>query len=280
LLEKLKKRTFYVLDKAHPHDILSHIWDDFIAILILANVGAVVFETVPAVSQAYGHIIEQLDIFCVFVFTIEYVARLWSVTSVKKFSHPLFGRLRYAVTFHSVIDLLAILPFFLPLFLHLDLRFMHILRLFRVVRLLKIARYSMAMQRIIDVFRVKRGEFGVIACCIVVCDVFFSSIMYHVENAAQPDKFASILDAMWWGISTLTTVSYGDIFPITPTGKLMASLISLLGVIMFAVLSGIFASGFIQCANKAKERKKASTVCPKCGHNLVPTSRTLRTKPK
>ncbi len=269
MFEKIKKRTFYLLDKAHPNDFWSHVWDDFITILILINVSAVVFETVPAVSNIYGHVIEQLDTFCVFVFTIEYVIRLWSVTSMRKFSHPILGRLRYATTFHSIIDLIAIIPFYLPLFINLDLRVMHILRLFRVVRLLKIARYSMAMQRIITVFRLKRGEFGVIAFCIVVFDIFFSSIMYHVENTAQPDKFSSILDAMWWGISTLTTVSYGDIFPITPVGKLMASLISLLGVTMFAILAGIFASGFMQSAANTKKSKKIVKVCPKCGHNLV-----------
>jgi voltage-gated potassium channel len=167
----------------------------------------------------------------------------------------------------AIVDLLAILPAFLPLIFPLDLRIIRFLRLFRLFRLFKMSRYVDSLNSLDDVVRSKKEELTVTVVMIAMLLLFSSSLMYVVETEAQPDKFPDIPSAMWWGVATLTTVGYGDVFPVTPLGKVLGGFIAFLGIGMFALPTGILASGFAEEIRKRHEKDKACA-CPHCGGDV------------
>jgi len=263
--QDLKTRIFGILEQG---DEDSKYFDPFIMGLILLNVAAVVLETVDSIYTPYAPLFHAFDVFSVAVFTVEYILRVWSCTVDSRFKDPVRGRLRFLVTPMALVDLMAVLPFFLP-FLVPDLRFMRAMRLFRLFRVLKLARYSESLQTFMDVLRLKKEELLLMLFAIVILLVVSSSLMYEAENAAQPEAFASIPAAMWWGIVTLATVGYGDIYPITPWGKFIGSIVVLLGIGLFALPTGVLASGFAEVLAKRKEEQKMHKLrCPHCGRYI------------
>ncbi|MDQ4119968.1 MAG: ion transporter [Acidobacteriota bacterium] len=268
MIEGIKYRFYDILVETEDNELIDRIVAAFLMVLILINVTAVVLETVDEYNQQYGAVFQSIEIFSVGVFTAEYLLRLWVITYNPKFSKPVTGRIRYALTPMAIIDLIAILPAYLPLFFAFDLRILRILRLFRLFRLLKMNRYVEALNRLDDVIWLKRQELLTITLVVFALLLFASSFIYIFENEAQPDKFPSIPAAMWWGIATLTTVGYGDVYPVTPLGKLLAGLIAFLGVGIFALPAGILASGFAEEIRKKREAADCETVCPHCGREL------------
>ncbi|MCI0486018.1 MAG: ion transporter, partial [Blastocatellia bacterium] len=190
---------------------------------------------------------------------------LWSCTTDKSFERPIAGRIRFALTPLALIDLVAILPFYLPMIFALDLRFVRILRLFRVLRLFKMARYSESLKTLGNVLKLKKEELVVSLLVLSILLVFASSLIYYAENESQPEVFSSIPAAMWWGIATLTTVGYGDIYPVTPAGKILGAIIAVLGIGMFALPAGVLASGF---AEEIQKRRREKNLCPHCGNDI------------
>jgi voltage-gated potassium channel len=178
------------------------------------------------------------------------------------------GRLRYAVTPLALVDLAAIAPFY-PLFFlgvrGVDTAFIRALRLIRLMRLFKTTRYFQSFRILGRVLRAKKEQIVITVLIVVVLLVLLSSLMYFVERSAQPDKFSSIPAAMWWGVSALTTVGYGDIYPMTTTGKVVGAIISLLGIGLFAMPAGIVASGF---AEELQARHRQTKKCPHCGREI------------
>ncbi|MDD1762461.1 MAG: ion transporter [Methanothrix sp.] len=275
----LKKRIFGILE---PGDEDSKYFDPFIMSLIVLNVVVVVLETVQWLYVRYVPLFHAFDVFSVAVFSVEYLLRLWSSTEDPRYYNhsSLSGRLRFMVSPMALVDLFAVLPFYLP-FIIPELRFVRAVRLFRLFRVMKLARYSDSLQTFIDVLRLKKDELGLIFFTIMILLIISSSLMYEAEHEAQPDAFSSIPAAMWWGIVTLATVGYGDMFPITPLGKLIGSVVVILGIGLFALPTGMLASGFaevVQARKEAKERK--GMVCPHCGRviegQLVDTICTAR----
>ncbi len=188
------------------------------------------------------------------VFTIEYVLRLWSCvesTDPRYHHHPIMGRLRFALTPMLLIDALAILPFYLGMWISADLMF---LRVFRLFRMFKLTRYSPAMGLMLTVLRKEARAFGAAMFIMLVVLVFASSGIYLVENEAQPEQFSSIPAAMWWAVATLTTVGYGDVTPITLWGKVFGACITIVGVGMVALPAGILASAF---SDELRQRREA-----------------------
>jgi len=232
--------------------------------LIVLNVLAVIFETVQAFYVQYRVALEAFEVFSVSVFTVEYLARLWSCTVEPEYRHPLWGRLRFAVSFMALVDLVSILPSLIPGGT-LDLRFIRSLRLARLARTLKVARYSQSLQTLGRVLRAKREDLVVTAIAGLVLLVCAASLMFYAEHEVQPQQFSSIPASMWWGAMTLTTVGYGDIYPVTPLGKLLGTLIALMGLGLFALPAGILASGFSEELQRRKEARK----CPHCGRELA-----------
>ncbi len=160
----------------------------------------------------------------------------------------------------ALIDLCSFLPALL--FLPFDLRFIRIIRIFRVARLFKIIRYVKAVQIITNVIKSKRAELLVSLVFVLIMVVVVSFMMFYAEHAAQPDKFSSVPETMWWAVAALTTVGYGDIYPITPLGQFLAGVISILGIGLFALPTGIIAAGYLEEISKKKHR---NGICPTCG---------------
>ncbi len=262
--EVVKKRVYEILNKPSAGDPPSLIFYVFIISLIVLNVLAVVLETVEELSIRYGSFFEAFEVFSVAVFTIEYLLRLWSCTSDPRFSRPVIGRLRYSVSFLALVDIAAIAPFYLPMLIPMDLRFLRVLRMTRIFRLMKLGRYSSSIQTLGRVLRKKKEELLITIFVMLLALVVSSSLMYFCEHESQPEIFSSIPAAMWWGVATLTTVGYGDIYPVTLLGKLLGAVIAILGIGLFAVPAGILGSGFVD----EIQRKKGLMLCPHCGKEL------------
>jgi voltage-gated potassium channel len=263
--EGARRRTRELIEREVGTSRLDYAIDLFITLLIVTNVVAVMLETVVWIGDPYRPYFAAFEVFSVAVFTAEYLLRLWSCTADPRYAGAVRGRLRYALRPMPLIDLLAVAPFYLE-FLTVDLRFVRTLRLFRLFRIFKLARYADSMHTLGLVLRSRREELLVTLFVVVVMLVFASSAMYYVESEAQPQQFSSIPAAMWWGVATLTTVGYGDVYPVTTAGRFLGAGIAILGVGLFALPTGILASGFSE--ELQKRRRKEAVLCPHCGRDV------------
>ncbi len=262
-MKSLREKIYHSITITPKSSIVARIVEFSLLALITLNVLCVIFETVDFFESRYRSFFWDFEVFSVAVFTVEYILRAWSCTTNERYAQPVRGRLRYLVSFLALVDLFAILPFYLPMLIPLDLRFLRAVRLFRLFRLFKVARYSSALSSLGEVLKAKRAELGITVLTLLIFLLLASAVMYDIEHEAQPQAFPNIPSAMWWGVATLTTVGYGDIYPATPLGKIVGSVIALAGIGLFALPAGIIASGFAErLHNKKGEKKK----CPKCGH--------------
>ena len=241
----MRRRIFSLLDESDHENVYGRTISVFLILLILANVGAVIVESVKDFEARYKTFLEVFELFSVVVFTVEYALRLWTCTEDgrRRYADNFRGRLRYALTPMAVIDFLAIAPFYLSVLFVIDLRF---LRVFRLLRLLKITRYSPAIEMLGRVLYNERRALLSAMLFMMVLLVIAASLMHVIEKQAQPEAFGSIPEAMWWAVVTLTTVGYGDISPITPFGKLLGAVVTIFGIGAFALPAGILASGLAQ----------------------------------
>ena len=264
-LAKIRRRVHQVLSVARPGDIASHVFDATLVALIILNVVAISLETVSSIAAGRDRYFRAFEAFSVLAFSIEYVLRVWAAVEEPRFARPLLGRLRFMATPMAIVDLLAVAPFYIPALLPVDLRVIRSLRLLRIVRLLKLGRYSRAMQTIGRVLQAKHQELLMTAFVVLILLLIGSAGVYHAEHEAQPEAFSSIPATLWWGITTLSTVGYGDIVPITPIGKLIGAMVALLGIGMFALPAGILGSAFIDEMRRQRQEVKK---CPHCGMDL------------
>lgn len=239
-----------------------------IAAMIVLSIVAVMLETVEPIYVEYQDLFYYFELSTIIVFSIEYLLRVWSSVEDPRYSHPFFGRLRYMTSFMALVDLLSTLPFYIPMLIPFDLRFLRGLRLIRLFRVFKLGHYSKPLRNISIVIHEKRFDIFVSFCIILLLLIMSSSLMYFIENEAQPETFTSIPAALWWGVSTLTTIGYGDIVPITPLGRVCSAVISILGIGTFALPSGIIVSGLIETMNTEKESAKKLVYCPYCKEKL------------
>jgi voltage-gated potassium channel len=260
---KIKKKLYEILESTEKNN-LSRIVNGFILSLILINLVLIILETEQKLFTKYSSLFKFMEVFSVVVFTFEYLSRIFVCTANPKYRHPITGRIRFALSFYLLIDLAAILPFYLPMLIAFDLRFIRIIRFFRIFRILKLHRYSKAMKTLVSIFKEKKEELGITVFAIIIILILSSSLLYFVEHEAQPEVFTSIPASMWWGISALTTVGYGDICPVTTFGKFLSSIIALLGIGFVAIPTGILASGFTEKINKRSKKVK----CPHCEEQI------------
>ena len=239
----LRNKIFLFLEISTPEDRASYWFDMFMVVLILSNVAAIILETVDVISQAAGSFFYLFELFSVIIFTTEYIFRVWASVEDPsgRYSSPFLGRLRYILSPMAIIDLIAFLPFYLSTFFGVDLR---ILRLFRLLRLVKLTRYSPALNAVGATMVAQHRALTAAFLVMIMALLFSSSIMFVFENEVQPEKFSSIPTAMWWGMATLTTVGYGDVAPVTPMGQLFGIITMIIGIGMFALPTGIIATGF------------------------------------
>jgi voltage-gated potassium channel len=238
----LKRATHLFLDSSSPGDKAGMSFDFFMIALIVANVFAIILETVESVYSRSSEFFFWFEVVSVAIFTVEYVFRVWSSTEDlgRHYQHPIKGRLRFILSPMAMIDLLAFLPFYLAFF-GIDLR---MLRAIRLLRFLKLSRYSPALSVIGAVVKAQHKALTAALLVMLIALLFSSSILFILEQDVQPDKFASIPDAMWWSLATLTTVGYGDVTPITPLGRFFGAITMVIGVGMFALPTGVIATGF------------------------------------
>jgi voltage-gated potassium channel len=263
---RAKAAVYNLIRTDDENGVAATIFDGTIIALIAANVLLVILDTfnfAPAVQSVFRHI----EIISVIVFTAEYAARLWTSDKTAPGLSPLAARLKYAVSFMAVIDLLAILPFYLPFVIPVDLRILRLFRLLRLLRLLKVNRYTSALSMVGAVMRRKASQLISSMLVVLAVMVIASVLMYNVENEAQPEVFANAFSGLWWAIATLTTVGYGDIYPITAMGKILSAAIALLGIGLVAVPTGIISSGFVEHIETEKPEGEKS-YCPYCGKKL------------
>jgi voltage-gated potassium channel len=240
-----RRRLFEILELQSQKDRnMSVFFSWLLTLMVLSNVLAVILESVPSIETQYGSCLVFFEIFSVAFFSMEYLLRIWAAAERNPQTHPSENRRRwaYVLSFHGLVDLLAILPFFLQAFLPgLDLRF---LRVIRIMRILKLSHYSTALEDLLASIYAERDAFISALYLLALSILITSCLMYFAEHALQPDKLGTIPDAMWWSIVTITTVGYGDVTPISPWGKVIGAFTALSGVFTVALLTGIVASAF------------------------------------
>ena len=242
-LADVRRRVYEILEQGPVGDRTSYVVDRLIILLIIINLIAVALKSVPELGGRFGIWFDTIELVSLVVFTIEYALRVWAAVEHTPHRHypALRARWQYATSAAGIVDFLSVLPFWFAFLLPMDLR---VILVFRIVRILKIARYSPAMRSLLDVlYRERRALFG----CVVILlgsALMAASLMHLAEGHVQPEKLGTIPDAMWWAIVTLGTIGYGDVVPITVAGKVIAAATIFLGLIMVALPVGIIATAF------------------------------------
>ena len=263
---KIKQRVFDIIQVAKPNDIISRVFDISLLSLIILNVCLVIADTftLPENIKIIFNIIEKVS---VIIFTIEYVLRVWTADLLYPEKNYFVAKIKYIFSFLALIDLLAILPFYIPYIIPIDLRVLRMLRIIRLFRIFKINRYTDALTKIFSVFKSKKHELLSSIFVVILLMIVAAVLMFNIENTAQPEVFKNAFDALWWALATLTTVGYGDIYPVTVLGKILSAIIALLGIGLVAVPTGIISAGFVEAISNTKQEKDMK-YCPYCGEKL------------
>ncbi|HEY4863181.1 MAG TPA: cyclic nucleotide-gated ion channel [Xanthobacteraceae bacterium] len=249
-LRKIRRRLYQILEQGPVGDRASWLVGRLLVALIVINLVAMTLESVPSLEAGYSVLFGLIEICSLVLFSAEYLLRIWVAAEHAPHSHlsSAQARMRFVFSFDGLVDLFAVLPFWLALFFPADLRFLLVLR---VVRFLKLVRHSTAMRSLLDAIYTERRALLGSLVILTGTTMIAASTMYLVERDVQPDKFGTIPDAMWWAIVTLGTVGYGDAVPITVPGKLVAAVTILFGLMMVALPVGIIATAF---ANEIRRR--------------------------
>ena len=227
------KKFFYEI-VVDSETILGRYFDIFIQSLIVISLLSFSFETLPNLDEKYKALLSSLELYCVIIFSIEYVLRFWLTKPSRSYIFSFFG----------IVDLLAILPFYIAS--GVDLRSIRVFRLFRLFRIFKLFKYNSAIDRLSEAFKSIKNEL-IIFIVGTIFLLYVSAVgIYYFENPEQPEAFKSVFHSLWWAVTTLTTVGYGDMYPITVGGKLFTTMIVFIGMGMVAVPTGLLASALSQ----------------------------------
>jgi len=267
MYNRLKRRTYEIVQPDAGGDVASAIFDWSIIVLICANVLLVILDTFQGFSAQTLAAFRTIETVSVIIFSVEYIIRLWTAPLIFPELSPLKARLKYAFSFMALVDILAILPFYVPFIIPVDLRVLRMVRLLRLLRILKVNRYTNALYAVGDVMRRKAAQLLSSMFVVIVLMIMSSVLMYNLEAEAQPDIFQNAFSGFWWAIATLTTVGYGDIYPVTMLGKILSAVIALLGIGLIAVPTGIISAGFVKNINGEKSTD-SKCFCPYCGKKI------------
>ncbi|MBO4670078.1 MAG: ion transporter [Lachnospiraceae bacterium] len=250
-MENKRKRIFHIIQIGTNDDIISRAFDIFIVCAIFLNLFVVLFDTFD-VAKDYKTAVNIIEWSTVIIFTIEYILRLWTADFLYPKRSFWGARMAFIFSFFGLVDLLAILPSYLPLIFPAGAVAFRMFRVIRIFRLFKVNTKSDAFNVIVDVLKDKRKQLFSSIIMILILMVAASLCMYSLENRAQPEIFKNAFSGIWWSASTILTIGYGDIAPITTGGKIMAMVISFLGVGLVAIPTGIISAGFVEQYQRAR----------------------------
>ena len=259
-----RRLAYLILAPAEPNNEaehrkvirLSRVVDSFLIVLIILNVTAVILESVPSIEVRFGWWFLWFERVSVLIFTVEYLARIWSSVEASDDAKkmPVRTRLRYMLRPLSLADLLAILPFYLGSLFNVDLRMLRALRLLRV---LKLSRYSTSIGLLSDALEKEARPIAAAVFVLSLLVLVAASLVYVAEHTVQPEAFGTIPDALWWAVITMTTVGFGDVVPITPFGRIIGGVIAVIGIGMVALPAGLLAAAFSEQIHLRDQRFEA-----------------------
>lgn len=266
-MSKFRERVHHWLEPGEQANRWERGIDLALVVLILASVVLVVLESMSEYASYYGWF-RLAERGIVYLFTAEYVLRLWTCPEIEGHGEGWRARVRYAMKPMALVDLAAIVPYYLEPLAGPNAVVLRLLRIFRLIRVLKLGRYHASLGLLGRVLVLRRAELAISLVLVLTLVVIASTLMYAVEHDAQPKAFGSIPASMWWGVVTLTTVGYGDVYPITTAGKFIAGVSVILGLGLFALPAGILASGFSEELARHRQEDRGCPQCPHCGQEL------------
>ena len=246
-----KRRVFEIIQIGRDHDIASIVFDFFIAFIIFLNLFITLFETFEQ-SRPYLPLLRSLELITSCIFAVEYMLRIWTAEYLYPRKSRRQARISFMFSFFGIIDLLSFLPYFLPVIFPMGIVTFRMFRVVRIFRLFRINMYYDAFNVITDVLHEKKDQIFSSVCILLILIVASSLFMYSLEHDVQPDKFQNAFSGIWWAASTLLTVGYGDIYPVTTLGKMFGIFITFLGVGMVAIPTGIISAGFVDQYSRIK----------------------------
>ena len=247
-----RKRVSEIIEVGYDQDWLSRLYDLINALAIVANLAASILYTFEAVRLPFGWLVLTLEQVTVAFFAVDYCLRLWTARALFPGLSEPRAVLKYALSFSGVVDLLSFLPYYLPFFVSAGAVAFRMFRVVRIFRLFRINAYYDSLNVITQVITSKGQQLLSSVFIILVLMLASSLCMYSLEHEAQPEVFTNAFSGIWWSVSTLLTVGYGDIYPITTVGKLFGIIISFLGVGMVAIPTGIISAGFVDQYSRIK----------------------------
>lgn len=264
----MKTKIYKIISADDKGYLPSKIFDIIIMILIVESIISVILSTFSNIPTTISGIISNIEMLSIIIFTVEYLLRIWTSDLLYPEYGKIKSRVKYIFSFMALVDLFAILPFYIPFITNVDLRMLRLLRLIRMIRIFKLNRYTTSLSVISNVLIRKKEQLISSVFVVFILMLISSILMYYFEHDAQPDVFENAFSGLWWAIATLTTVGYGDIYPITFLGKIISAVIALLGIGMVAVPTGIISAGFSEELEEQKNEDKNYRYCPHCGEKL------------
>lgn len=267
-----KHRIYEIIQIGQLKDRPSRAYDLLVATAILLNLGIALFETFD-ISTLMDDVLFLIEIATVLVFTVDYGLRLWTAEHRYPGLDESESIRKYVFSLGGIIDFLSFFPFYLPFIFPEGVVAFRMFRVARIFRLFRVNQYSDAMNIVTEVLGRRRNQLLSSAFILLILMTGASILMYNVEHAAQPDVFANAFSGFWWAASTLTTVGYGDIYPLTLAGKILGVIITFLGVGIVAIPTGIISAGFVEHLNEedGSSSQKTFEYCPCCGENCLMT---------
>ncbi|MGN0368373.1 MAG: ion transporter [Wujia sp.] len=271
----MRKRIFAIIQIGNKSDIPSRLFDYFITVIILLNL-VVTFTLTFALEQQTLQMMKTIEFITMVIFTVEYLFRLWTADYLYTDCSRVAATLRFMISFYGIVDILTILPYWLPIETIYGMVVFRMIRVFRIFHLFRVNSQSDAFNVIISVLIEKKGQLLSSISLIGILMLSASFVMYSVEHTVQPEVFENGFSGLWWSVSTVLTVGYGDIYPVTTLGKAMAICISILGVMITAIPTGILSAGFSENYREHKilEREEPVhyTIRIRKGNRLVGTA--------
>lgn len=255
-----REKLFHILHKPSPQNMWARYINYLLAAFIVSNALLVAVETLPSINPALHPYFYGFEILSTSIFAMEYLARLWVCVEQGRYARPAVGRIRYALSPLPILDLLVIVTFWTAV----DLRFLRVARMVRLLKVLNMAHFERSLERLGAALKRRKELLMVAVIMMVLCIYASAAILYQVEHATQPAVFSSIPNTLWWAMTTLTTIGYGDMVPVTSFGRICAGLISVFGIGVFALPTAIVTAAIVE----AGASDAGPAICQRCGHEF------------